>query len=659
MPMDRAYCLLTVKDVSEDDRIITGIATTPSPDRMGDIIEPLGVKFTNPMPLLHQHNHRNPVGTVIFDKPTKAGITFRAKLPKIDEAGSLKDRVDTAWGEVKAGLVRGVSIGFAPLEYSRMEGGGLRFLECEVLELSLVTVPANADAQIQTIKSLDREALAASGRERVPVERRETPAASGTKALSTTKTTTQSRRATMPKTIAEQIAAFEAKRAAHTARLGEIMAKSGEELTTLDEADSTESDELTGEIEAIDKHLVRLRHLEKVVVEKATAVAGKTSDEAAATRASVRVEVKNKDVPKGTAFTRFAMALMQSKGNLLQAERIAKTWEDSTPEVAVILKAAVDAGTTTDTDWAKPLVQYTNMASEFIEFLRPQTIVGRIPGLRRVPFNINIPRQTGASSAGWVGEGKPKPVGALAFDQISLGMAKIAGIVVMTDELVRSSNPAAEGIVRQDLADTIIQTMDKDFVDPAKAAVNNVSPASITNGVTPIVASGITADHVRADVQKLFNAFITANLSLAGAVFIMKETTALSLSLMLNPLGQPEFPGIQTSGGGTFFGLPLITSENIPANAGSGSPITGNGDRIILAKATEILLADDGQVMLDSSNQASLQMDSAPTDPPVAATVMVSLWQMNLVGIRAERYINWAKRRPGAVQYIDQVKYQG
>ena len=70
-----------------------------------------------------------------------------------------------------------------------------------------------------------------------------------------------------------------------------------------------------------------------------------------------------------------------------------------------------------------------------------------------------------------------------------------------------------------------------------------------------------------------------------------------------------------------------------------------------------IMLADDGQVMLDASNQASLQMDTAPTNPPTATTVMVSLWQMNMVGIRAERFINWTKRRAGAVQYITGAAY--
>jgi HK97 family phage prohead protease len=163
--LNRAYSLLEVKGVDDEQRIIRGTATTPEPDRVGDIVEPLGVKFKNPMPLLWQHRSDAPVGTVKFDKPTKDGITFEARLPKIDEPGNLKDRVDEAWQSVKAQLVRAVSIGFRALEYTRLEGGGLRFVESEVMELSLVTIPANAQATITQIKSFDAELLAASGKE--------------------------------------------------------------------------------------------------------------------------------------------------------------------------------------------------------------------------------------------------------------------------------------------------------------------------------------------------------------------------------------------------------------------------------------------------------------------------------------------------------------
>jgi len=151
-----AYSLLEVKALNEDKREITGVATTPEPDRVGDIVEPMGVKFKNPLPLLWQHDHSKPVGTVKFEKPTKDGIRFVATLPVIAEEGKLKEMVDLAWQAVKAKLVRGVSIGFRPLEYSYLDGGGVRFTESEVYELSLATVPMNAGATIEAIKSLDR-----------------------------------------------------------------------------------------------------------------------------------------------------------------------------------------------------------------------------------------------------------------------------------------------------------------------------------------------------------------------------------------------------------------------------------------------------------------------------------------------------------------------
>lgn len=151
----RAYSLLEVKAFDEDAREITGMATTPEPDRMGDIVDPLGAKFAAELPLLWQHRHDSPVGTVKFGKPTKNGIPFRASIAKIDSAGQLKDMVDMAWDAVKAKLVRGVSIGFRALEYSFIESGGIRFSETEIYELSLVTIPANASATIQTIKAMD------------------------------------------------------------------------------------------------------------------------------------------------------------------------------------------------------------------------------------------------------------------------------------------------------------------------------------------------------------------------------------------------------------------------------------------------------------------------------------------------------------------------
>ncbi|WP_296222459.1 HK97 family phage prohead protease [uncultured Sphingomonas sp.] len=178
---NRAYSVLSVKAIDEERRIVRGIATTPSVDRVGDIIDPLGVKFTNPLAFLWQHQHDKPIGSVKFDAPTADGIGFEATLahPDTVESVTLKDRLQEAWDSIKTGLVRAVSVGFRPIEYSYIDGGGIRFTETEVYELSAVTIPANADAIIDTIKSVDAELRAAAGVPDPEIPADPTPAATG------------------------------------------------------------------------------------------------------------------------------------------------------------------------------------------------------------------------------------------------------------------------------------------------------------------------------------------------------------------------------------------------------------------------------------------------------------------------------------------------
>ncbi len=77
--LNRAYSLITVKAIDDaESRVIRGMATSPEPDRMGDVIEPRGAKFKNPLPLLLQHDTTLPVGTAKFSKPTDDGIEFEA-----------------------------------------------------------------------------------------------------------------------------------------------------------------------------------------------------------------------------------------------------------------------------------------------------------------------------------------------------------------------------------------------------------------------------------------------------------------------------------------------------------------------------------------------------------------------------------------------------
>jgi hypothetical protein len=75
--------------------------------------------------------------------------------------------------------------------------------------------------------------------------------------------------------------------------------------------------------------------------------------------------------------------------------------------------------------------------------------------------------------------------------------------------------------------------------------------------------------------------------------------------------------------------------------------------------APSILFADEGGVQIDVSQEASVQMDSVPTNPSDATTVLVSFFQRNLVGLRAERMITWIRARAAAVHYTTAVAYTG
>lgn len=150
--MERAYSLFNLKSVDDEQRIIEGLASTPIPDRQGDIMEPAGAKFTLPLPLLWQHRLDQPLGHVLAAIVTDKGIEIKAQIAKGIPF------IDDAWALMKKGLVSGLSIGWRPLEASRIEGSfGLHVKSWDWFELSAVTVPANTKTTIHRIKALDTE----------------------------------------------------------------------------------------------------------------------------------------------------------------------------------------------------------------------------------------------------------------------------------------------------------------------------------------------------------------------------------------------------------------------------------------------------------------------------------------------------------------------
>ena len=159
---------------------------------------------------------------------------------------------------------------------------------------------------------------------------------------------------------------------------------------------------------------------------------------------------------------------------------------------------------------------------------------------------------------------------------------------------------------------------------------------------------------MRVDIATLVDLWIAANNRPTSGVWVMNASTALRMGLMVNSLGQPSWPGV-TMQGGNFFGMPIISTEAV----GYTQDSPGEGRIVMLVNASDIYLADEGGIEVAMSEEASLSMDDAPTmtsDTPTAVSV-VSMFQTNSVAFRAERTINWLRRRTESVAVLTGVAW--
>lgn len=427
-------------------------------------------------------------------------------------------------------------------------------------------------------------------------------------------------------TIAEKQKAMEAlHKAAH------------EKGLTLNAEQNTQYDSLEKEVEQLEKEAQRIEKLiaaTEKAAKTATPVAGETSEQAKDTaegkKEVPRIQVES-NLPKGIGFAQYARAKLCSQlaaknGNFISPVDMAKQMGFGGEVQDLVTKATL--GTTTDVGFASALVQENRLVGEFVEMLRAATVFDQLTGFRNVPFNSKIPSQLTGGTAAWVGEGAAKPLTNPTYGEVEIKEHKLAAITVYTQELMRRSDPAVDVLVRDDLIEASKTLIDNTFLDAVAASTTR--PAGVLNGVTATPNTGTTAANYEADLLALINSFVTANLSLDGSYFLMSETRAAQISLLRDALGNSYFTGMALRGTRTLMGIPVITSQAV-------------GDKIILVKTSEILLAQDGGVDVSYSDQATL-VDGGTTH---------HLWQENKFAVRVEKFITWAKRRPIAAAFLD------
>ena len=138
-----------------DDLHIAGMASTNNTDRVGDIIESeawtkggLDNFLNNPV-ILFNHDYNQPIGRAVSLGTNDNGLQLKAKIAK--SAGHVGELI-------KEGVLGAFSVGFRVKDAEYMtESDGYRIKDAELLEVSVVTVPANQAATFSLAKSFDSE----------------------------------------------------------------------------------------------------------------------------------------------------------------------------------------------------------------------------------------------------------------------------------------------------------------------------------------------------------------------------------------------------------------------------------------------------------------------------------------------------------------------
>ena len=136
-----------------DSRTLTFTISTASVDRMGDTISVDGWKLDafrkNPVVLWAHDASSLPVAKA--DKLWVESGKLMAQA-EFTPAGMARFN-DTVFDMLKGGFLNATSVGFSPLKYAFTDDPqrrfGIDFMEQELLEFSVVPVPANAEALIQ------------------------------------------------------------------------------------------------------------------------------------------------------------------------------------------------------------------------------------------------------------------------------------------------------------------------------------------------------------------------------------------------------------------------------------------------------------------------------------------------------------------------------
>jgi HK97 family phage prohead protease/HK97 family phage major capsid protein len=639
-------------------------------DRFGDIIEPGGwdVRHFNKNPVaLFNHDSNFPIGKWTNVRVEKAGL--RGKLEYAQPGTSA--RIDEIRSLVEQGILKAVSVGFVagdaePIDKTKNKG--MRFKKQELLECSLVSVPANPNA-LAVAKSLNisratKELVfgksAAEKTAKSVSDPGKSAAGRTTNSGKSAEDHSSKRNTKMPSSISKRIEDAQTKVNNLRDQLERHLETYDDDAVDQDTALQTTT-ELNAQIEKQMQVLESLRQAEARLARTAEDTKPQTVTKSFGNSPRIFAAPAQKIKPADHIWRGLTVAVKHFvDGRTRPIDEILKETygenDTSTMTRAVmrglITRAASAPADTTTSGWAAELV--TTAYADFMDQLVPAAVYPKLAakgnrftfgrnGIVTIPYREATPALAGA----FVLQGNPIPVKQGSFNALTLTPKKMGIISAFTRELAEHSTPSIEQLIRTAVIEDTSVAIDTVLLDANAATATR--PAGIRNGVTPTTptGSGNPIDKFLADTRNLINVLNTSSFgNLRSPVWIMSPGDLLVAATLQTTTGDTPFR--EELAGNTLFGIPIITSTNTPS------------DLVILLDAADFVSAAGDTPNFSVTDTATLHFeDTTPLQiatgaqgSGVLATPVRSMFQTDSLAVRMVMDLNWALRRSGMVATV-------
>lgn len=246
---------------------------------------------------------------------------------------------------------------------------------------------------------------------------------------------------------------------------------------------------------------------------------------------------------------------------------------------------------------------------------------------RKIPLGINgqeIPVTTSKPVAGWVAEGGKKPATKGAMSLKTMTPKKLAAIAVVSAEVVRANPGGYVNSLRPDIAEAFAIAFDAAALHgtatPFTTYIDQTTQTDIEIGT-----AAASAGSVYADLNSGLKALVDDGKRLSGFAF---DTVAEPLfNAAVDTTGRPLFvdsPTVDNAApvrSGRVLGRPAFMGEGV----GAGTAIGYGGDW------SQAVWGSVGGISYDVSTEATVTINGA----------LVSLWESNLLAVRAEAEFGW------------------